>query len=106
MSLVVLATIGNVLGALVNWGLGRFFIRYKYRRWFPLSQEKLKKAEVQYQKFGRYSLLLSWVPFVGDPITVVAGFLREPWWSFLLLVSIAKCSRYIIVVMATFNLAL
>lgn len=40
------------------------------------------------------SLLLSWAPFIGDPLTVVAGVLREPFASFLLLVAVAKTGRY------------
>lgn len=94
-SLVLVATIGNVLGAVVNWGLGRFFARFSDRTWFPVRPHQLVKAEGRYRKYGRYSLLLSWVPVLGDPITVIAGVLREPLWSFILLVSIAKSSRYI-----------
>ena len=103
VSLVAFATAGNVLGAIVNWGLGRFFASYRDRAWFPLRPHRLEKAERQYRTFGRYSLLLSWVPFIGDPITVVAGVLREPLWSFVILVSIAKCARYIIVAMMVFS---
>jgi membrane protein YqaA with SNARE-associated domain len=56
----------------------------------------MQRAEILYRKYGRYSLLLSWVPFIGDPITVIAGVLREPIFSFLLLVTIAKSARYIV----------
>ena len=97
--LIALATFGNVMGAVVNWGLGIFSTRFRDRTWFPVGQDKLERAEVRYRKFGRYSLLLSWVPFIGDPITVVAGVLREPLWSFLFLVTIAKSSRYIFIAM-------
>ena len=97
--LIALATFGNVLGAMVNWGLGMFATRYRSRAWFPVGQDKLEIAEGRYRKFGRYSLLLSWVPFIGDPITVVAGVLREPLWSFLVLVTIAKSSRYLFIAM-------
>lgn len=97
--LIALATLGNVLGAVVNWGLGILSTHYRDREWFPVGQDKLKRAEVRYRKFGRYSLLLSWVPFIGDPMTVVAGVLREPLWSFLVLVTIAKSSRYIVIAM-------
>lgn len=97
--LVAVATLGNVLGAVVNWGLGRFVTLYRDRRWFPVNPQKLNSAEGHYRKFGRFSLLLSWVPVIGDPITVVAGVLREPLWSFLLLVTIAKSSRYIAIAM-------
>lgn len=67
--LIAIATFGNVLGAVVNWGLGMFATRYRDRAWFPVGRDKLEKAEGRYRKFGRYSLLLSWVPFIGDPIT-------------------------------------
>jgi membrane protein YqaA with SNARE-associated domain len=103
VGLVAVATIGNVLGAAVNWGLGRGFTRYRDRAWFPVRAHRLETAERHYRRFGRYSLLLSWVPFIGDPITVVAGLLREPLWSFVLLVSIAKSSRYIAIAMVVAN---
>lgn len=104
VSLVAIATIGNVLGAIVNWVLGRFLTHHRDRPWFPVQTNKLEKAERQYRKYGRFSLLLSWVPFIGDPITVVAGALREPLWSFVLLVTIAKGARYIMVAMMTSGL--
>ena len=66
----------------------------------------MQKAERQYRKYGRFSLLLSWVPFIGDPITVVAGVLREPLWSFVLLVTIAKGARYMFVAMVVSGVTL
>ena len=63
-----------------------------------MSEDLLVKGEQYYRKYGRLSLLFSWVPFIGDPITMVAGVLREPLWSSVALVSIAKCSRYLFVV--------
>ena len=95
--LISIASVGNILGSLVNWGLGRYFHHLHKRRWFPIKQPALKKAENWYAKYGRWSLLLSWAPFVGDPITLVAGVLREPLWSFLILVTIAKTCRYLVV---------
>lgn len=99
VGLVTIATVGNVLGAIVNWALGRFLTHHRDRPWFPIRTDRLETAERQYRKYGRFSLLLSWVPFIGDPITVVAGVLREPVWSFLLLVTIAKGARYIFIAM-------
>ena len=93
--LIAIATAGNVLGAILNWALGRFFTQFSHRSWFPVSPCKLAKAEQHYKRYGRYSLLLSWVPFIGDPITVVAGVLREPLWSFFVSVTFVKGSRYI-----------
>ena len=98
VQLITVATIGNVLGSVVNWWLGRLAERVKNKSWFPVSEDKLLRSERYYRKYGRFSLLLSWVPFIGDPITIIAGILREPLWSFVTLVSIAKCSRYLFVV--------
>jgi len=77
--------------------LGRGFERFHERKWFPLSHEGMERASGWYRKYGRWSLLLSWVPIIGDPLTVVAGFLREPLWSFVILVGIAKFARYFVV---------
>ena len=93
--LLCAATVGNVLGAVVNWLLGRFLLTFKDRSWFPASDEGLEKAKKWYSRYGRWSLLGSWLPFVGDPITVVAGVMREPLWSFLILVTISKGCRYV-----------
>ncbi len=104
--LLLIATSGNVLGALVNWYLGKFFLHYKEKKWFPIKTDKLAKGEKYYKKYGRVSLLLSWMPIIGDPITFVAGVLKEPLWSFLILVTIAKGLRYIFIVAVTLNIIL
>lgn len=88
--LVVVASLGNVLGAAVNWGLGRGVGRFRDKRWFPVSPRALDRAIGWYRRWGRWSLLLSWAPIGGDALTVAAGVLREPLWSFLVLVAIAK----------------
>ena len=94
--LVTVASIGNVLGAVVNWLLGRGINRYRDRSWFPASPKQLDRAIAWYGKWGRWSLLLSWLPIGGDALTVVAGALREPLWSFLMLVTCAKVLRYVV----------
>jgi len=93
--LVAVASLGNVLGSVINWVLGRFLRRFQHQRWFPASPEKLDQAQRMYDKFGRFSLLLSWVPIIGDPITIVAGIMREPLIRFVVWVSFAKAGRYI-----------
>ncbi len=103
VALVAVASLGNVLGSVVNWFLGRSLERYGARRWFPVSPEKLERARRWYARYGRWSLLASWVPVIGDPITLVAGVLREPLPSFLLLVGIAKAGRYAVLALATLN---
>ena len=98
VKLIAVATLGNVLGATFNWCLGRLTENLRAKKWFPVNEKQLQKAERFYGRYGRYSLLLSWVPIIGDPITIVAGILREPLLSFVLLVTIAKCARYVFVV--------
>ena len=92
--LLLAASIGNVLGSLTNWVLGRFIERFAKRKWFPASPAALERARRHYARWGHWSLLLSWLPIIGDPLTVVAGMLREPLWRFLALVTIAKVTRY------------
>src|SRR5690606_32336180 len=99
--LVFVASVGNTLGAIVNWALGRGVERFRERRWFPVSAASLNCASGWYRRWGRWSLLLSWAPLGGDALTVAAGVLREPFWSFLLLVAIAKTGRYVILALAT-----
>ena len=103
LALVAVASLGNVLGSVINWFLGRSLERYGARRWFPVSPEKLERARRWYGRYGRWSLLASWVPVIGDPITLVAGVLREPLPTFVLLVSIAKIGRYAVLALATLN---
>ena len=103
-ALILVATVGNVLGSVVNWVVGFYATRFQNRKWFPATPSQIKRAEKFYRKYGRYSLLLSWVPFIGDPITVIAGVLREPVLSFLILVTIAKSARYIVLSLIIFEI--
>lgn len=98
---MLVAATGNTLGSVINWLLGRFITRFEGRRWFPVRRETLGRAESWYRRYGRWSLLLSWMPFIGDPLTVVAGVLREPFWTFLAIVAVAKTARYVAVVAIT-----
>ena len=104
VALVAVASVGNVLGAVVNWALGRGVERFRDRTWFPVTAAQLDRATGWYRRWGRWSLLLSWAPIGGDALTVAAGVLREPLWSFVLLVAIAKTLRYIVLAAATLNI--
>lgn len=99
--LVAVATGGNVLGSVVNWVLGRFLIRFSDRRWFPVAPGRMAQATGWYARWGHWSLLASWVPVIGDPLTLVAGILREPLWRFVLVVTLAKGGRYLVLAWAT-----
>jgi membrane protein YqaA with SNARE-associated domain len=94
VSLVVVATAGNVIGSSINWVLGRFFSTFRDKKWFPVTTETYERAVAWYRRYGAWSLLLSWLPVIGDPLTVAAGALRVGWGRFLLLVSLGKAGRY------------
>jgi membrane protein YqaA with SNARE-associated domain len=92
--LVLAATAGNVLGSSVNWIFGRFFSTFRDRRWFPVTAQSYDRAVAWYRRYGTWSLLLAWLPVIGDPLTVAAGALRVDWLRFLILVSLGKAGRY------------
>lgn len=95
--LILVASVGNTLGSAVNWWLGYHLQRFQGRRWFPFSEVSIEKAGEWLRKYGLWSLLLSWMPIIGDPITLVAGFLRVRFWVFLGLVVLAKTGRYLVI---------
>lgn len=96
--LLLVAGVANTAGSCFNWLLGRWIEHYRDRRWFPVSPARLARAQHAYARWGWPSLLLAWVPFIGDPLTVAAGLLRTPFWLFLPVVAIAKFGRYIALV--------
>lgn len=101
--LLVVSTAGNVAGSVINWLIGRALEKFKHSRWFPANEKQLAKARAWYHKYGRWSLLMSWVPIVGDPLTVVAGIMKEPLWFFLILVTVAKFTRYAVITAITLH---
>ena len=103
-ALVAAASFGNVAGSFVNWVLGRSIERFRDKRWFPVSEKALQRAQRWYRRYGRWSLLLSWMPIIGDPLTLAAGIMKEPLSVFLVLVTIAKTGRYLALTAATMNL--
>jgi len=95
--LLIAASIGNVLGSVFNWVCGYYVNYFIKKSWFPIKKDKIVKGTEIFNKYGKWSLLLSWVPFIGDPITFVAGTLRFSLVPFLILVSIGKVGRYLII---------
>lgn len=100
MALVIVASVGNVLGAVVNYIMGRGIERFRHRRWFPVNAAQLARAQRWYARWGVWTLLLSWAP-LGDGFTVIAGMMRTPVWLFLVLVTIAKTGRYAVLAWLT-----
>ncbi|KAE9629539.1 YqaA family protein [Parasedimentitalea maritima] len=94
LTLLTVASLGNILGSLVNYALGRYALHFQTHRWFPVSPEHLTKAQNWFTRWGQWSVLGAWLPLIGDPITVVAGVMRMNWLTFLILVSLSKTLRY------------
>ena len=87
------ATVANTLGAVLNWALGRWGARFRNRSWFPLKPAIYEATAERFRRYGTWSLLLSWLPIVGDPLTLVAGAAGVRFWPFLLLVALGKGAR-------------
>ncbi|MFM2481658.1 YqaA family protein [Celerinatantimonas sp. YJH-8] len=93
--LVVIATIGNTLGSVVNWYLGKYLLRFKHRRWFYFKDQQIIKMQYWFQRYGQWSLLFAWLPIGGDVLTLIAGIMKVRLSIFLLLVGLGKSIRYI-----------
>ena len=104
ISVVSIATVGNVLGSLVNYAIGFFGSAFLIHRVLKISDESFDKSKQRFEKWGTASLLLAWVPIIGDPLTVIAGVLRINIWLFLFLVTAGKLARYVVVSYTTLNI--
>jgi len=90
--LLAVASAGNTLGGMSSWGIGRMVAwRFSAR---GLRGDKARRAIVPMQRWGSPLLLLSWLPVLGDPLCLAAGWLRVAWWSALLFIALGKCGRY------------
>ena len=98
--LISAASLGNVLGSVFNWVCGYYINYFIKKPWFPINNQMIDKGNKMFKKYGKWSLLLSWVPFIGDPITFVAGTLRYSFIPFIILVSIGKVGSYLLIYMS------
>ncbi len=96
MGLWFCATLGNVTGSMVNWLLGLYFVQLQMR--IPFSQSEIDKAQDTFLKYGVWTLLLAWLPVIGDPLTFIAGLFRTPFLLFFVLVFLGKGCRYFVVI--------
>lgn len=103
--LLIVALVGNTLGASVNWFLGYRGIDLLRRKLSPFNARQLDRGTRAFKKFGILSLLFSWLPIVGDPLTFAAGVLKVPFATFLLPVAFGKAVRYLVVMAAALHFA-
>lgn len=96
--LLAVAAVGNTLGSVVNWVLGRYLLHFQHKKWFYFKPEQIEKMQAWFQRYGVWSLLLAWMPVGGDPLTLVAGIMRVNLWLFIVLVGIGKTLRYVAVI--------
>ena len=94
--LLAVATVGNTLGATANWALGRYAVSFR-TRFVSLDEAKYQRASRWFNRWGAWCLLFSWLPVIGDPLTLIAGLLRIGLLPFVLLVLIGKAARYVAV---------
>ena len=95
--LLIAASLGNILGSVVNWLIGFYSRSFASNKWFPFNEMQITRSSKWFEKIGKWSLLFAWVPILGDPLTLVAGLLRVRFLDFVILVAIGKVSRYLIV---------
>ena len=95
--LLIAASLGNILGSVVNWFIGFYSRNFTSKKWFPFNEIQITTSSKWFEKFGKWSLLFAWVPILGDPLTLVAGLLRVKFLDFIILVAIGKVSRYLVV---------
>ncbi len=96
ITLVVVATTGNVLGSVTNYALGYWANLVVVKKWLGMAEDDLQRAEKRFTKYGMLSLCFAWVPIIGDPLTVLAGMLRVRLQWFLILVTVGKLLRYVV----------
>ena len=92
---VIVATIGNTLGAITTWGLGVLAAKK-----FPVStllSEKKQKALDFVRKKGVWTLFFTWLPVVGDALCFAGGWLKLPFFQACLIILLGKLSRYVVI---------
>lgn len=93
--LILVASAGNTIGAFVNYWIGARLEHAGAHRWLRIDDASFQRAHRWWERWGVWSLLLSWAPLMGL-FTVIAGALRTPLWQFTLLVTVAKTGRFVV----------
>lgn len=87
---IMIATVGNTLGGMVNYGLG-----YAAKQAFDRERESYWYRWLQH--FGAKTMLMAWLPGIGDPICTLAGWLRLPFWPSVFYMAVGKFLRYVLI---------
>ncbi|WP_243830892.1 YqaA family protein [Thiosulfatimonas sediminis] len=93
----LIATLGNTLGSVINYLLGRYLLHWQNSRWFPIKATSLTRSQQWFQRYGSASMLLAWTPIIGDALTLLAGVMKMHFGLFVVLVLIGKGFRYAII---------
>lgn len=96
ISLWLAATLGNVLGSLTSFYLGRLGRLAKSPE--DLTKKRYRHALQATKKYGYWSLIFAWLPFVGDLLCVFAGWLKLPFWPSCLMIFLGKGIRYLLII--------
>jgi membrane protein YqaA with SNARE-associated domain len=102
--LIAAASLGNILGSIFNYLLGFYLLKHLQKKWFPFKTKHILSASKWFNKFGVWSLLLAWVPVIGDPITFIAGISKINFYIFIFFVSLGKILRYLVLAVTVNNL--
>lgn len=100
LPLLLTASIGNTLGGMTNYGIGRWLPQGRLLHWLRIDAAKGERWKGHVEKYGFWIALLCWLPVVGDPIAIALGLFRARFWPVLLLMFIGKAVRYAVVVAA------
>jgi membrane protein YqaA with SNARE-associated domain len=95
---LLIATVGNSLGGLTNYGIGMLGDPNWFKR-FGVNEGKLLRFEKKIQRYGYWLAFLSWIPFIGDPLTIALGFFRVPFKKVLTLMILGKFIRYFVLIL-------
>lgn len=101
LTVVLVATAGNCLGACTSYAIGIYGGSFLAEKLLRIDAPAREKAQRFFQRYGSWSLLLSWLPVVGDPLCLAGGLMRVPFARFSVLVATGKIARYALVAWLT-----
>ncbi len=98
--LVVSATVGNTLGGVTCYYMGGLAKGNWFSKFFSVSPEKARKAEIYIQKYGYWAAFFSFVAIIGEAIIVLLGSMRATWWKVFLVMMLGKLIRYMAIALS------